>query len=292
MASALALPGKLKKLADVLELWHRKDVAGHRLMIAMSKPRRARKGENADTVYWFYDQERLQRLYAYCIADIEVERELYWHLQLLSRSEQVIWRLDARINARGFYLDQRLATAATKIAAAAAAKIDKELAEVTGGAVTAVNQIARFQVWLRSQGCALDSLDKDSVAKLLTNELPLQVGRALELRQDGGQAAVNKIVKLLDHVGSDGRVRGSFVYHRASTGRWAGTGPQPQNLKRPEVEDIDAAIAAVATGDYDHVRTLYPRVSNPLVTRLCFTSTMRLLPKCLKTSAALKNLSA
>ena len=74
--------------------------------------------------------------------------------------------------------------------------------------------------------------------------------RVLELRQDGGQAAVKKIAALLDRVGSDGRVRGSFIYHKASTGRWAGTGPQPQNLKRPEIDDVDAAITAVATGDY------------------------------------------
>jgi DNA polymerase len=93
MASALALPGKLEKLADVLELSQRKDVAGHRLMLAMSKPRRARKGENADQVHWFDDHERLQRLYAYCMADIEVERELYVHLQPLSPSEQAIWCL-------------------------------------------------------------------------------------------------------------------------------------------------------------------------------------------------------
>jgi DNA polymerase len=260
MASALALPGKLEKLADVLELSQRKDVAGHRLMLAMSKPRRARKGENADQVHWFDDHERLQRLYAYCMADIEVERELFLQLHPLSASEHAIWCLDASINARGFYLDQQLATAAKKLATAAAPEIDTELAEVTGGAVAGVNQIARFQVWLRTQGCILDSLDKKSVAKLLKDELPPQVRRALELRQDGGQAAVKKIVALLDRVGSGGRVRGSFIYHKASTGRWAGTGPQPQNLKRPEIEDVEAAITAVATGDYEHVRSVYPRV--------------------------------
>jgi DNA polymerase len=260
MASALALPGKLEKLADVLELSHRKDVAGHRLMLAMSKPRRARKGENADEVHWLDDHERSRRLYGYCMADGEVERELYLHLQPLSPSEQAIWCLDACINSRGFYLDQELARAATKIAAVAASKIDMELAEVTGGAVTGVNQIGRFRAWLRTQGCTLDSLDKEAVARLLKNELPPQARRALELRENGGQAAVKKIVALLDHVGSDGRVRGSFVYHKASTGRWAGTGPQPQNLKRPEIEDVEAAITAVATGDYDHVRRLYPRV--------------------------------
>ena len=40
-----------------------------------------------------------------------------------------------------------------------------------------------------------------------------------------------------------------------ATGRWAGEGLQPQNLKRPVVDDIDAAIAAVKTGDYQHVHS-------------------------------------
>ena len=59
--------------------------------------------------------------------------------------------------------------------------------------------------------------------------------------------------------GDDDRVRGSFRFHGAATGRWSGEGFQPQNLKRPVVEDLDAAIAAVKTGDYEHVRELNPR---------------------------------
>ena len=34
---------------------------------------------------------------------------------------------------------------------------------------------------------------------------------------------------------------------------------QPQNLKRPVVEDLEAAIAAVSTGSHEHVKRLYPR---------------------------------
>ena len=64
---------------------------------------------------------------------------------------------------------------------------------------------------------------------------------------------------LLQRAGADNRVRGSFRHHGASTGRWSGEGLQPQNLKRPTVVDLDAAIAAVATGDYELVRSLYPR---------------------------------
>jgi len=74
--------------------------------------------------------------------------------------------------------------------------------------------------------------------------------RVLELRLGGAQAAVKKIDALLARAGDGDRVRGAFRYHGAATGRWAGEGFQPQNLKRPVVGDLDAAIAAVSTGDY------------------------------------------
>ena len=74
--------------------------------------------------------------------------------------------------------------------------------------------------------------------------------RVLELRLGGAQAAVKKIDALLARAGDDDRVRGAFRYHGAATGRWAGEGFQPQNLKRPVVDDLAAAIDAVATGDY------------------------------------------
>jgi DNA polymerase bacteriophage-type len=103
-------------------------------------------------------------------------------------------------------------------------------------------------------------LDRKAIERLLGNEdLPPTVRRVLELRLGGAQAAAKKIDALLARAGDNDRVRGAFRYHGAATGRWAGEGFQPQNLKRPVVEDLDAAIAAVATGDYQHVKALYPR---------------------------------
>ena len=80
----------------------------------------------------------------------KVERELWERLQHrpLPPAEQVLWQLDAQINSRGFYVDRDLAEAARAVARAAGPEIDAELAEVTGGAVTGVNQIARLQAWL------------------------------------------------------------------------------------------------------------------------------------------------
>ena len=178
----------------------------------------------------------------------------------LSPGEQALWVLSSRINTRGFCVDRKFAEAARRIAQAAAPEIDQELAEITGGAVTGINQIARLQAWLNEQGYPVKKLDRKAIEKMLLDaELPPPVQRVLELRLGGAQAAVKKIDALLARAGNDDRVRGAFRYHGASTGRWAGEGFQPQNLKRPVVEDLDAAIAAVRTGDYEHVRKLYPR---------------------------------
>ena len=141
---AVGLPARLSAAADALELSNRKDAAGERLMHQTSKPRRPHKDESPDGIYWLEDQERFGRLHAYCKQDVEVERELYSRLPPLSPAEQAIWELSTKINARGFYVDRSFAEAARKIAEAAAPEIDAEIAEITSGDVTTINQVARL----------------------------------------------------------------------------------------------------------------------------------------------------
>jgi DNA polymerase bacteriophage-type len=260
MALAVGLPARLSTAANALELKNRKDASGERLMHQTSKPRRPHTDERPDGIYWFEDQERLDRLYDYCQRDVEVERELYSRLPTLSASEQTLWELSSRINQRGFCVDRTFAEAARKIAEAAAPEIDHEIAELTAAEITSINQIAKLMAWLQQHGCVMEKLDRKAIEnKLLDPELVPAVRRVLELRLGGAHAAVKKINALLARAGNDDRVRGAFRYHGAGTGRWAGEGVQPHNLKRPVVDDLDAAVAAVATGDYHHVRGLYPR---------------------------------
>jgi DNA polymerase bacteriophage-type len=260
MCLALGLPAKLSAAADALELRSRKDAAGERLMHQMSKPRRARQDEAPAITHWFNDADRLQRLYEYCRQDVEVERELHDRLRPLSIAEHALWALSCRINERGFHVDRQFAEAARRIAQAAAPELDAELAKLTAGAITGINQVARMLQWLQGQGCTVQTLGRKTVEKLLEQaELPSTVHRVLELRLGGAQAATKKIDALLDRASVDDRVRGAFRYHGAATGRWAGEGFQPQNLKRPIIDDLAAAIDAVATGDYEHVKKLYSR---------------------------------
>jgi DNA polymerase len=248
---ALGLPARLSAAADALELSHRKDAAGERLMHQTSKPRGPHKDENPNGIYWFEDRERLDRLFAYCAQDVRVERELYNRLPPLSPPEQAIWQLSHQINVRGFCVDLVLATAARKVAEQAAPEIDQEIAEITGGDITSINQVSKLTAWLQDHGCGLQKLDKKAIQRQLEkgdDELSAPVRRVLELRLGGAQAATKKINALLARAGADDRIRGGFRYHAAATGRWGGEGFQPQNLKRPVVDDLDAAIAAVATG--------------------------------------------
>jgi DNA polymerase bacteriophage-type len=151
-ALALGLPAKLSRLADALELANRKDAAGEKLMLQMARPRKRRKDEVADGLLYFDDPERRARLGKYCCQDVEVEREIYTVLRALAASEHALWVLSSKINDRGFHVDRGFAEAARKIAQAAAPEIDAELAEITGGAVTGINQIAKLLKWLQAWG--------------------------------------------------------------------------------------------------------------------------------------------
>jgi DNA polymerase len=228
---ALGLPARLSAAADALELSNRKDAAGERLMHQMRKPRRPHKDEDPNQVYWFEDNDRRQRLYEYCCQDLEVERELHNRLPSLSATEQAIWELSNKINDRGFYVDRAFAEAARRIAEQAVPEIDQEIAEITGGGVTSINQVARLTTWLQDHGCRLQKLDKKAIQRQLEKgnvELSASVRRVLELRLGGAQAAVKKINALLARAGEDNRIHGAFRYHGAATGRWVGEGVQPQ----------------------------------------------------------------
>src|SRR5262249_47741391 len=130
------------------------------------------------------------------------------------------------------------------------------------GDITSINQVTRLTEWLRDHGCTLQKLDRKAIQRQLEkgdDELAPLIRRVLELRAGGAQSAVKKINALLARAGADDRIRGAFRFHGAATGRWSGEGLQPQNLKKAKVDDLDSAIAAVATGNYEHVKSLYPK---------------------------------
>lgn len=297
MAYAMSLPGSLENAAAAVGLDVAKDMAGHRLMMQMARPRRIGGGiakcrrcdgwgavdgemdyhgpctechgrgeaEYDDVPVWWDDDDRKQRLFAYCRQDVEVERQLEKRLVRLRPEEQRVWMLDQLINDRGVHIDADLCLSAKKIVQNVTKKLDRRMAEVTDGAITACSQVQNLIAWLKGQGVDTDSVAKAQLEDLLAREdLTPAARHALELRREAAKTSTAKINAMLTRRQADGRARGNLQYHGAGTGRWAARGIQLQNLPRPDKSrekeaPLQAAIDAISTGSAVQLEMLYDR---------------------------------
>ena len=136
------------------------------------------------------------------------------------------------------------------------------------------------------------SLDSDAVEGALERtDLPHHCRRVLEIRASLGAASVKKLSAIDRRLSTDSRLRDLFAFCGADrTARWAGRGPQPQNLPNsgPEwaqcgkcgkiqgdtlhckvcgatpgdpqewsVEAVEGALADIATRDLAHVELIW-----------------------------------
>lgn len=239
-AARQALPRSLDGASQALGLKIAKDVDGQRLMLRMCRPRSV--NEDTGEVIWWEDKPRMDRLAQYCATDVEVERELDKLLRPLTDKEREIWRLTETMNDRGVLVDVDWAKQAVTLNGELLGALNEELSTLTNGRVGAVSNVLAMKEWLYEQGVKLlevsdDSLNKKAVENLLKTDLPDDVRRVLELREEGGKSSVAKYKAMIERASFDNRVRGNLMYHGASTGRWAGAGVQLQNLPRDVVKD-------------------------------------------------------
>lgn len=253
MAYASGLPGSLEMAAPAAGIDTAKDMTGRRLMLQLAKPR---KKKGSDELIWWDDPEKVAKLIAYCKQDVEVERALDKRLRPLSDFELALWHLDQRINDRGVLVDDDLCNAAIKIVEQAQKRLDSRMQELTNFDVSACSNRNQIVAWVRAQGVECDSINKAAMEDLLAEDSPIppHVREVLEVRQESAKASVAKIDALMrGRSPEDGRAKGLLQFHAANTARWGGRRFQPQNLVRPEEDDIDTLIDVVRTGDHDYV---------------------------------------
>lgn len=246
-AYAMGLPGKLEDSAHAMHLPERKDVEGHRIMLQLSKPRRPRKGEDPNGIYWWDDQEKIAKLFSYCRQDVRTEMAVHDKLPPLQETELQTWFLDQRINDRGVHIDKKLCEASEIIVKEASEALDDEMRRVTDYAVRGVSNVAELIGFVKKHGIDAESVAKDQIINLLIrDDLPPAVRRALEIRQEGSKTSTAKIQAMLARRQKDGNMRGNLQYHGAGPGRWAARGAQLQNLPRPKFKgDINTVIGDV-----------------------------------------------
>lgn len=273
-AAAMSLPRSLAGVGEALGLAIQKDKRGDALIRKFSMPRRTRKGEPPG-VYFNEPEdfpEDFADFIAYCDRDVEVEAAVAARIVELSAYERAVYHLDQRINDRGIRIDRTSAVAAIELARKAKAQLDREMRIATGGYVQKCSEPGKLLAWVQAQGVEMNTAQKAEVTELLARpDLPPQVRRAVELRQEAAKTSVSKIRAMLDRVSADGRVRGTFLYHGASTGRWTSMGVNFANLPRPrkmfEKANLDPATLfdAFRTGEPAALPLLYgPDLGRPM----------------------------
>jgi DNA polymerase len=262
-AAMKALPLGLDAVVTALELPVKKDMEGHRHMLFMCKP-------DKDGGWSHHTPENLQRLYDYCIGDVDAQYGVYLSTKGLGPSERHTWVLDQRVNQRGIRVDVNFVNACIDVLDQVRVPMTARFKQLTGLRPTQREKVLN---WVNDQGIPLGDMRKATLDAILdaddefdigdfSEPLPYHIHEVLTLRRSLASSSVAKLERMLQCAGSDGRVRYTTQYHGARTGRDAGRLIQIQNYPTGEIGDrqgltADILADAILTRNVEHIRELW-----------------------------------
>lgn len=217
--------------------------------------------------------EKWELFKEYCKQDVVTERAILKRLNYfpVPEEEQELWQQDIRMNAFGVRVDSKLIEGALTIDGVSSAELTEEAINITG--LQNPNSTVQLKAWVEKElsdslemDVELPGLRKEDVSMLLErNDLPKEIRRVLEIRQQLGKTSIKKYVAMETAKGADERIRGLTQYYGANrTGRWAGRLVQLQNLPRNYLKTLDYARQLVKEKNYDGIRFLYGNVPDTL----------------------------
>jgi len=267
----LGLPRDLDRMSRVLRLTTQKDLEGARLMLKLTKPRKARKAEKAsyedweERLFWYEDAKEYNRWFLYCCTDVETERLLDQFLPELPEDELEMWQVDQKINERGIRIDREMVQKIVGFIEEYKILLNKKFSELTNHEIETASQTQKLLEWINKQGVQLDFLTAESIRTTLEGHaIPGKVRQVLQIRREIARTSTSKYEAMLNYTSSkDDRARGILMYYGApATGRWAGRGIQPQNLPRKSPGAVD--LVAAFLKNCKTVTELQILVGNPL----------------------------
>ena len=278
---AAGYPGKLADVTRVLNTPIQKDKDGDRLMKLFSIPRQPTKKDPRVITLPHEAPEEWQRYKNYNLTDIRSEHQVSERVPDLPPDEQRRWFLDQHINDRGMAVDSAGIENCIAIVEQAYAKYGAEFRALTGGIEP--TELEQLQGWCGAHGVSLYDMTEKTIEAMverlrgdtLKSEAETQVLRALEIRQMLASASVKKLYALRAQTASDGRVHGMYMMFATHHGRTGGYGPQPANLYKGEwhtPEEVDAALAVIATRSLAAVEAAYPGLGALDVVNNCLRS--------------------
>ena len=278
-ARAHSLPGALGKAAEVLAVEAQKDKDGKRLLNKFSKPRNPTIKDDRLRLYPGDDPVDGAKLYTYNVDDIRAEAAVSARVPDLSPVELELWLLDQAINFRGVHIDRVAVANCKEIVRQAFERYEAELVKITNGAVDSIGKAAALKSWLYTCGVDIPNMQKDTIAEyipivrrwrdgeraIMKKAIYSDALRALEIRAMIGSASIKKLDAIDRRLGTNSRLNDLFAFCGADrTGRFAGRGPQPQNLPNsgPVLRPCDGVHGCGAV--YGNMLDICPNCANPV----------------------------
>ena len=209
--------------------------------------------------------EKWELFKEYCKQDVVTESAILRRLGAfpVPEEEEKLWQMDIRMNAFGVKVDKALISGALQINEHSTELLENEARMITE--LQNPNSSVQLLDWIHNNGVEMGNLQKATVMEKLSGDLPDDVRRALEIRQQLGKTSIKKYVAMDTAKGKDDRVRGLTQYYGANrTGRWAGRLVQMQNLPRNYIKTLDYARKLVKDRNYGGIKLLYGNVPDTL----------------------------
>lgn len=263
-AATLGLPRSLEAVGEVLGLKEdeKKMAIGKRLIQYFAKPCAPTKTNGGRRRNLPHHEPEKWALYKeYNKQDVATERVIFNIMKRyppISKEEHELWALDQWINEQGVLIDTELVGNIITYSERHEVELEERAKQVSG--IDNPSSFPQMRRWLARKGLNPDTLDKDSVKKLIVelgNTEP-DVVEFLKIRQELGKTSITKYDAIERALCSDNRVRGTLQFYGANrTGRWAGRIIQPQNLPQNKMRDLDLARRLVKENDFDLLEMLY-----------------------------------
>lgn len=250
-AMALSLPAGLGPCAHALGTEDQKDSRGKLLIQRLCKPRKVTKNKQYTRVTPEIDPEMFQELYEYCIKDVQTEMAIFEKLPKNIKGQELeLFHQSIEINERGVPVDAQLVNSILEAKSEYETRLNKEIEDITDGKLLSTGSRPQSLKWLKENGLELDGYTKaDIKAGLKKDYITPEVRRFLEVRSELSRTPIKKFDFIKMAICPDGTLKNNLIYHKATTGRYAGCGFQLHNLPRDSHKEPEKLINNFLTGN-------------------------------------------
>ena len=254
LARRAAMPDSLEQCALTLGLTQQKDPKGKALIRKFSCPdSKGKRTLPTDDPIGFAEFGE------YCLQDVRTEQAIHRKLKPLELTgallDTFIW--DLEMNAKGIPVNVPALRQAKLVLDEEFTEIEEKFYMLTELMPT---QREKVKALLLINDCPMEDMTADTVEETLARLDPKSNAYAiLELYSTVQYAAARKVYTMLDCVCADGYVRGVHLFYGAGTGRWSGRLIQPQNFKKPTVQNASYAYVMLCAGHgREEIELIFP----------------------------------